>query len=122
MTFWETVKFKIHTVEKRIKVTFKLIWQFKWYAGLYLIYFIINIGSLLNIPTADDKIFNTEATSQLWYYTNQEVYVGSLRLEIIILTLLFLFGTSNILNHPKISKFVFILPWIYAAMHLTKLF
>lgn len=122
MTFWETMKFKIHTVEKSITVTFKLIWQFKWYAGLYLIYFIINIGSLLNIPTADDKIFNTEATSQLWYYTNQEVYVGSLRLEIIILTLLFLLGTSNICNHPKIAKFVFILPWIYAAMHLTKLF
>ncbi len=122
MTFWETMKFKIHTVEKSITVTFKLIWQFKWYAGLYLIYFIINIGSLLNIPTADDKIFNTEATSQLWYYTNQEVYVGSLRLEIIILTLLFLLGTSNIRNHPKIAKFVFILPWIYAAMHLTKLF
>lgn len=122
MTFWETMKFKIHIVEKSITVTFKLIWQFKWYAGLYLIYFIINIGSLLNIPTADDKIFNTEATSQLWYYTNQEVYVGSLRLEIIILTLLFLLGTSNIRNHPKIAKFVFILPWIYAAMHLTKLF
>lgn len=122
MTFGETMKFKIHTVEKSITVTFKLIWQFKWYAGLYLIYFIINIGSLLNIPTADDKIFNTEATSQLWYYTNQEVYVGSLRLEIIILTLLFLLGTSNIRNHPKIAKFVFILPWIYAAMHLTKLF
>ena len=122
MTFWETMKFKIHTVEKSITVTFKLIWQFKWYAGLYLIYFIINIASLLNIPTADDKIFNTEATSQLWYYTNQEVYVGSLRLEIIILTLLFLLGTSNIRNHPKIAKFVFILPWIYAAMHLTKLF
>ena len=122
MTFWETMKFKIHTVEKSITVTFKLIWQFKWYAGLYLIYFIINIGSLLNIPTADDKIFNTEATSQLWYYTNQEVYVGSLMLEIIILTLLFLLGTSNIRNHPKIAKFVFILPWIYAAMHLTKLF
>lgn len=122
MIFWETMKFKIHTVEKSITVTFKLIWQFKWYAGLYLIYFIINIGSLLNIPTADDKIFNTEATSQLWYYTNQEVYVGSLRLEIIILTLLFLLGTSNIRNHPKIAKFVFILPWIYAAMHLTKLF
>ena len=122
MTFWETMKFKIHTVEKSITVTFNLIWQFKWYAGLYLIYFIINIGSLLNIPTADDKIFNTEATSQLWYYTNQEVYVGSLRLEIIILTLLFLLGTSNIRNHPKIAKFVFILPWIYAAMHLTKLF
>lgn len=122
MTFWETMKFKIHTVEKSITVTFKLIWQFKWYAGLYLIYFIINIGLLLNIPTADDKIFNTEATSQLWYYTNQEVYVGSLRLEIIILTLLFLLGTSNIRNHPKIAKFVFILPWIYAVMHLTKLF
>lgn len=60
--------------------------------------------------------------SQLWYCTNQEVYVGSLRLEIIILSLLFLLETSNIRNHPEIAKFIFILSWIYATMHLTKFF
>lgn len=114
------MKSKIYAVETT--ETFKLLWQFRWYIGLYLIYFIINISSLFNIPAADDKIFQTEATSQLWSYTNQEVYVGSLRLEIIILSLLFLLGTSNIRNHPKIAKFIFILPWIYAIIRLTNLF
>ena len=112
----------LEKIKQSIAGTFKLIWQFKWYVGLYLIYFIINISSLFNIPAADDKIFHTEATSQLWSYTNQEVYIGSLRLEIIILSLLFLLGTSNMRNHPKTAKFIFILPWIYAAMRLTKFF
>lgn len=112
----------LEKIKQSITETFKLIWQFKWYVGLYLLYYIINIIPLFDIPAADDKIFLAEATSQLWTYTNQEVYVGSLRLEIIILTLLFLLGTSNMRNHPKIAKFLFILPWIYAAMRLTKLF
>ena len=84
--------------------------------------YIISIISLFDIPTADDKIFHAEATSQIWSYTNQEVYIGSLRLEIIILSLLFLLGTSNMRNHPKIAKFIFILPWIYATIRLIKLF
>ena len=109
-------------VKQAISDIFKLLWSFKWYIGLYLLYYIINIMTLFDIPAADDKIFHTETTSQLWTYTNREVYVGSLRLEIVILGLLFLLGTSNIHNHPKIAKFIFILPWIYAAMRLAKLF
>ena len=109
-------------MKKSIKETFQLLWQFKWYVGLYLLYYIINIISLFDIPAEDDKIFHTEATSQIWSYTNQEVYIGSLRLEIIILSLLFLLGTSNIRNHPKIAKFIFLLPWIYATIRLIELF
>lgn len=109
-------------VKQAILDTFKLLWSFKWYVGLYLLYYIISIISLFDIPAADDKIFHAEATSQIWPYTNQEVYIGSLRLEIIILSLLFLLGTSNMRNHPKIAKFIFILPWIYATVRLIKLF
>jgi len=109
-------------VKQAISDTFKLLWSFKWYVGLYLLYYIISIISLFDIPAADDKIFHAEATSQILSYTNQEVYIGSLRLEIIILSLLFLLGTSNMRNHPKIAKFIFILPWIYTTIRLIKLF
>ena len=43
--------------------------MFKWFVGSYLIYFIINIGLLFNIPAEDDRIFRTEATSQFWSKT-----------------------------------------------------
>ena len=109
-------------VRQAISDTFKPLWSFKWYVGLYLLYYIINIISLFDIPVADDKIFQAEATSRIWSYTNQEVYIGSLRLEIIILSLLFLLGTSNMRNHPLLAKFIFLLPWIYATVRFIKLF
>lgn len=82
--------------------------------------YIINIIPLFDIPAADDKIFHMEATSQIWSYTNQDVYIGSVRLEIIILSLFFLLGMSNMRNHPKIVKFIFLLQWIYATVHLKR--
>ena len=109
-------------IRQTMSQTFKLLWSFKWYVGLYLLYYIINIISLFDIPVADHKIVQAEATSRILSYTNQEVYIGSLRLEIIILSLLFLLGTSNIRNHPKIAKFIFLLPWIYATFRLITLF
>ncbi len=52
-------------VRQVISDTFKLLWSFKWYVGLYLLYYIINIISLFDIPVADDKIFQAEATSRI---------------------------------------------------------
>lgn len=109
-------------IKQSVSQTFKLLWQFKWYVGLYLLYYIINIISLFDIPVADDKIFQAEATSQIWSYTNQEVYIGSLRLEIIILSLLFLLGTSNMRNHPLLAKIIFLSPWVYMIICLGILF
>jgi len=109
-------------VKQAISDTFKLLWSFKWYVGLYLLYYIISIISLFDIPAADDKIFHAEATSQIWPYTNQEVYIGSLRLEIIILSLLFLLGTSNMRNHPLLAKIIFLSPWVYMIIRFVMLF
>ena len=109
-------------VKQAISDTFKLLWSFKWYIGSYLLYYIIYIIALFDIPAADDIIFHTEATSQIWSYTNKEVYIGSLRLEIIILSLLFLLGISNIRNHPWLAKIVFLSPWVYMMICLGRLF
>ena len=122
MTFRKIMESAIQVVAKNITETFKLLWSFKWYVGLYLIYYFLCISLFFEIPEADDPIFRAEATSQLWYYTNQEVYVGSLKMKVSILSFLFLLGTSNMRNHPKIAKFIFILPWICAAMRLITLF
>ena len=105
-------------IEQSVKEMFKLLWSFKWCVGLYLLYYIINIISLFDIPAAEDRIFHAEATSQIWSYTNQEVYIGSLRLEIIILSLLFLLGTSNMRNHPLLAKTIFLSPWVYMIICL----
>ncbi|MBQ8677054.1 MAG: hypothetical protein IJ529_01130 [Alphaproteobacteria bacterium] len=109
-------------IRQAISDTFRLLWSFKWYVGLYLLYCTINIISLFDIPAADDKIFHAEATSQAWAYANQEVYIGSLRLEIIILILLFLLGTSNMRNHPLLAKAIFLSPWVYMIICLGRLF
>jgi len=105
-------------IKRNLSEIFRLLWRFKWYVCFYLIYYIINIISLFDIPEADDKIFHSEAASHIWSYTNQKVYIGSLRLEIIILSLLFLLGTSNMRNHPLLAKMIFILPWIYAIGYI----
>ena len=99
-------------IRQSITETFKLLGQFKWYIVGYLIYYSMFIVEYLKPPAADDNIFHAEATSQIWSYTNQEVYIGSLRLEIIILSLLFLLGTSNMRNHPRLAKIIFASPWI----------
>lgn len=108
-------------IKRNLLETFKLLWAFKWYVCFYLFYYIINIISLFNLPEEEDKIFHAEATSHIWSYTNQKVYVGSLRMEIIILSLLFLVGTSNMRNHPKLAKFTFLSPLLYIIICLIKL-
>lgn len=109
-------------IKQSISETFKLLYKFKWYIASYLIYFIINICSLFNIPAEDDKVFHTETASQLWSYTNQKVYIGSLKLEILILILLFFIGTSNMRNHPLLAKTIFLSPWMYMIICLVMLF
>ena len=108
----EKMKQITDTVTQSIKETFKLLWQFKWYVGLYLIYYIISCYTLIAIPTENDPILNYEYTRGAWNYINQEVYIGSMKLYFIIDTLIFLIGTSNMRNHPLLAKLIFLSPWI----------
>lgn len=99
-----------NSIKKQIIDTVELLWSFKWYISVYLLFFLIMFAEYLNPPTADDKIFHAEVTSQNWLYTNQEVYIGSLRQGLIAIILLFLVGASNMRNHPMLSKIIFLLP------------
>ena len=99
-----------NSIKKQIIGAVELLWSFKWYISVYLLFFLIMFAEYLNPPTADDKIFHADETSQNWLYTNQEVYIGSLRQGLIAIILLFLVGTSNMRNHPILSKIIFLLP------------
>ena len=99
-------------IRQTISQTFKLLLQFKWYIVGYLIYYSIFIVEYFNPPAADDPILNYEYTHGAWNYINQEVYIHSMKLYSIIDTLIFFIGTSNMRNHPKIAKIIFLSPWI----------
>lgn len=102
----------LEKIKQSITETFKLIWKFKWYVGLYLIYFIISCYTLIDIPAENDPILNYEYTRGAWNYINQKVYIGSMKLYFIIDTLIFLIGASNMRNHPLLAKVIFASPWI----------
>ena len=97
----------LEKIKQVVGGTFRLLCQFKWYVLIYMICYIIYILALLDPPAVDDRIFFAEETSLNWVYTNQQVYIGSLKLEIIILSLIFLLATSNMRNHPLLAKVFF---------------
>lgn len=76
------------------------------------------VRELINPPAENDLIFGAEATSDYWNYESQRVYIESLKLDIIIIILIFLLGTSNMKNHPKIAKLIFLSPWLVALLNL----
>ena len=66
----------------------------------------------------DDIIFKAEAFHDAWNYTNQKVYIESMKLGLIISCLIFLLGISNMKNHPRIAKLIFLSPWIMTLANL----
>jgi len=92
--------------------TFKLLWQFKWYIIVYLLFYYIFIMEYLDPPAKDSPIWSSEAMEGDWRYINQEVYIGSMKNVLIELLLLFLIGTSNMRNHPLLAKSIFLFPLV----------
>lgn len=99
-------------IKKNTSETFKLLWQFKWSIGAYLLFFCMFMAGYINPPEKNSPIWGSEATEGAWSYINQEVYLGSMRDDLIKLFLLFLVGTSNMRNHPLFAKLTFLSPWI----------
>lgn len=100
----------INTIKKHIVETAKLLWSFKWYTSVYLIFVIMMFDEYLNPPTKDSPIWNAEAMKGDWMYFNQEVYIGSFKQSLIIIMLFFFIGTSNMRNHPLLAKIIFLSP------------
>ncbi len=96
--------------------TFQLLWQFKWYILVYLLFCMLAVWEYLNPPAENDPIFNSEAVRGSWRYTSQKVYVGAARSDLAFFIILFLLGTSNMRNHPLIAKTIFLFPLIAAIL------
>ncbi len=114
--FQEKIKQVAKDVKNCVTETLKLLWQFKWYIALYMLYYIIFLAEYFNPPAADDQILNYEYMRGAWNYINQEVYIHSMKLYSIIDTLIFLIGTSNMRNHPTLAKIIFTFPWIVVLL------
>ncbi len=108
----------ISIVKVNIIEALKLLFKFKWYVLVYLIFYFMLFFEYLNPPTTDDPIFKFAYNGGLWYYANQEVYIGSMRDDLIIFLCIFLIGTSNMRNHPKLAKIIFISPLIFGVINL----
>ena len=104
-----------------LKETKKTLWPFKGVILFYWLLAFLPFYEWLNPPKKEDPIFKAEATREVWNYSSQEVYVASLKLECIIVVLLFFLATSNIKNHPKLARLLLLFPWFYALFSLIRI-
>lgn len=100
-------------LKKNLLEIIKLLWTVKWYILPYIFIIFLLIYEYVNPIAGDDPIFNYETNRGMWQYTNADVYIGSLKNEIAILLLIFLLAISNIKNHPKMARFIFLSPFLY---------
>ena len=108
------IKQLLNAAKQSFAELFKLLWQFKWYVILDIIFFILLLSEYFNPPAMNDKIWGSESTYGAWNYQNQQLYIQSCKYSLIISALFFLIATSNMKSHPKIARLIFLFP-VYAG-------
>lgn len=88
----------------------KHLWSFKWYILLCLFYISGDVMQLMDPPARNNLIFKI---NNRWQYANQAVFIASMQQALCIEILILLLGFCNMKNHPRIAKFLFLLPWIW---------
>ena len=106
-------------IKETIKSTYTLFKSFKWYVGFNLFFVILVAANYIDRPAKDDPIFSAEAVSKNWQYTNQEVYIGFSQILLVIYILCFLLATSNMRNHPRLAKLLFLMPMLGICYRLV---
>ena len=109
----------IQSIKQTFKDTLKTLWPFKWSVFFHLLYLFMWVLVYLDPPAKDDPILGYEYSKGAWNYINQEVYIGTHRLFLTIVILIFLLGLSNMKNHPKLARFILLYPWIFLALGLV---
>ena len=109
----------ISQIKQTFKDTIQTIKPFKWSVFFHLLYLFLFVSDYLNPPAKDDPILGYEYSKGAWNYINQEVYIGTYRLFLTIIILMFLLGLSNMKNHPKLARFILLYPWIFLALGLV---
>ena len=100
--------------KKNLLMTFKLLWQFKWYICPYLLFYVI---LLMFYISPSPKQYNIWMNKE-WFTYNRQTYVALTELMLIIFALLFLVGTSNMRNHPLLAKLIFLSSLFFGAVFL----
>ncbi|MBQ7304384.1 MAG: hypothetical protein IJW75_05685 [Alphaproteobacteria bacterium] len=107
------IKKYISMVKVSIIETLKLLFRFKWYVLVYLIfYFILYLDYLMPSPK---NYFLWDS----WCVYDKQIYLAVTKLLLIIFALLFFVGTSNMRNHPRLAKFIFISPLLFGIINLV---
>ena len=109
----------IPQIKQTFKDTVQTIKPFKWSVFFHLLYLFPIVCDYLDPPAKDDPILGYEYSKGAWNYINQEVYIGTYRLFLTIIILMFLLGLSNMKNHPKLARFILLYPWIFLALGLV---
>ena len=101
-------------IKEYFNETFKLLWKFKWYVVFYFIYISIYIIALIYSPEESHPIYTAEATNNDWKYTNQKVYISSMKLELLNICLIFLLAVTYMKKHPFFAKLLLLFPIFYS--------
>lgn len=99
-----------------------IVYPFRWYIGFNVLYLGMMFYAYFDVPSANDPIWGSEAAGKTWNYISQEVYIKSFRLELLIYVLLFLLGISNMKNHSKLAKIIFLFPCFHIAYNVLSMF
>ena len=105
----------IPQIKQTLKNTIQTIKPFKWSVLWYFLCLFVLVLAYFDPPAKDDPILGYEYSKGAWNYINQEVYIGTFRLHLTIVILIFLLGLSNMKNHPKLARFILLYPWIFIA-------
>ena len=109
----------LQAIKNNLFDTFKTLYSVKWYILFYWILGAVILHEYINPPAKNDAVFYAGVTPDKWIYTNQDVYVGSMGLYFVNYLVFFLFAVSNLKNHPKMARFLLLLPWISSLLSLS---
>lgn len=110
----ETVQKFINDTKQAVVESFKLLWRFKWYILPYVIFYSYLWLNYMSPSPKNYCLWNNE----VWYNYNIQIYLAVTRLMLIIYALLFLIGTSNMRNHPRLAKLIFLSSLVFLAVYL----
>lgn len=109
---------KIENIKRYFIELKNLLWSFKWYMAVNVLMILLSWYKYLFPPAVNDAIWGSEATKGAWNYANQKLYLESIRYEIFICMLLFVLGISNMCNHPRLAKLVFLSSMLFALWNV----
>ncbi len=107
-------------IKKEFTDVAKLLWSFKWYILAYLPIF-VSLFHAYFYPLPENELSFKYRTDSCWKYTNQEFYIESVKIGIIQYALGFLLAISNMRNHPRIAKLIFLSPWLIGLFNLISI-